>query len=126
MKIISVIHYNKNIHVHGLQMGNYTHLVDKFSPLVRDVDLGSSMTADKLTHELCNPFRGLDSGHLLGYSMAVIMVSYPSSVGGRFVMQSMPSYLHGILGTGMDFSFSSPFSNFPPHFTHRQGTQLLM
>ena len=56
MKTISVIHYYKNTHVHGVQMGNYTHLVDKFSPLVRDIDLGSSMTSDKLIHELCNPF----------------------------------------------------------------------
>ena len=37
-------------------MGNYTHLVDKFSPLVRDMDLGSSITTDKLIHELYNPF----------------------------------------------------------------------
>ena len=37
-------------------MGNYTHLVDKFSPLVRDMDLGSSMMTDKLIHELCNSF----------------------------------------------------------------------
>ena len=37
-------------------MGNYTHLVDKFSPLVRDMDLSSSMMRDKLIHELCNSF----------------------------------------------------------------------
>ena len=47
--------------------------------------------------------------------MAVPMVSYPSSVLGTFVMQSMPSCPIGILGTGMDFSFSPPFSNLPPH-----------
>ena len=64
-KILLAIHYNKNICVHGVQMGNYTLMVDKFSPLVRDMDLGSSMMRDKLIHELCNPFRGFDSGHLL-------------------------------------------------------------
>ena len=37
-------------------MGNYTHLVGKFSPVVRNMDLGSSMMQDKLIHELCNPF----------------------------------------------------------------------
>ena len=29
-------------------------MVDKFSPLVRNVDLCSSMMADKFIHELCN------------------------------------------------------------------------
>ena len=33
LKIISVVHYNKNIHVHGIQMAKkYTHLVDILSP----------------------------------------------------------------------------------------------
>ena len=49
-------------------MGNYTHLVDKFSPLVRDMDLGSSTMRDKLNMNSATPsanflFRGLDSGY---------------------------------------------------------------
>ena len=48
-------------------MRNYTHLVDKFSPLVRDMDLGSSMMTDmnSATSSVNVPFSGFDSGHLL-------------------------------------------------------------
>ena len=54
--IFSVVHYTKNIHVYSVRTGIYTHLVDKFSPLVKDVDFGSSMTTDNFIHEFCNTF----------------------------------------------------------------------
>ena len=57
--------------MHGVGTGIYTHLVDKFSPLVRDVDLGSSMMTDKFIHEFCNtfskfPFQGFGFWSLAG------------------------------------------------------------
>ena len=42
------------IHMYMVYEQEITNTWLTFSPLVRDMDLGSSMMADKLTYELCN------------------------------------------------------------------------
>ena len=100
--------------------GMYIHLIDKLPFLVRYMNPGSSIMADKLIHELGHtfstfPYQGLrlneftcvvyagDDGVVPHWSLRLVQVSR---------------------GTCIDFSLFPPFSNLEPAFTHWHASQL--